>query len=468
MQINFHVTAKIIAQAEELEKAQVPLPKTLKTAINNVHINKLRENVDALQKLSYHIDGLRQLSCMKCAGRGQLTLNTNTLEVYCGNCLTQGGDVSGVYDVSDPASACAVLEQCITGLLAYANFCDISLEMWQALASRGNSTPVDVFRLIYNLKSSLLPKKEVQDLPAYCYCPQCLRLLNMSSDTIRVIPCSKALHAICESCATLLVGQGAVVCPLDGFTFQMPVENLPWFNYQFWNVPDPSMPVEPAQPGPVKKEESKAPSKPGRVKHREYPGTDLPPYALRSGQYLMDRFPSVLPAIDQPEAQYTPNNRGWNVTIDKNQVEIMTFTSYDSVKLTGVGISNPVKPSITATLTFIKIYTGTTGKGAPAFTQTPNLALPGGNSIITHYNFTAPYSIAAFTKYTIKLKIAPPQGLREPMMVYRGNPFERPEFSAGSDGLVWEFEDTNEMEAGEDAVGQNNLTGPILRFFYTH
>jgi len=246
---------------------------------------------------------------------------------------------------------------------------------------------------------------------------------------------------------------------------------MPWFNYQtYYAQYVPSTGVESAQSGlgSMKKEESKAPSKPGRVKHREYPGTDLPPYALRSGQYLMDRFPSVLPAIDQPEAQYTPNNRGWTVAINKNQVEIMTFTSYDSVKLNGVGISNPVKPNITATLAFIKIYTRTTGKGTPAFTQTPNLTLPGGNSIITHYNFTAPYSVAAFTKYTIKLKIAPPQGLREPMMVYRGNPFERPELSAGSDKTMWEFEDTKEMEAGEEANGQNNLSGPILRFFYTH
>ena len=76
--------------------------------------------------------------------------------------------------------------------------------------------------------------------------------------------------------------------------------------------------------------------------------------------------------------------------------------------------------------------------------------------------------MAAITKYTIKLKITPPQGMRELLMVYRGNPFERPEFWAGTDNTVWEFEETKELEAGEEINGQNNFTGPILRFFYTH
>lgn len=463
--INYLVTAQVIVQAGELERAGVALPQTLLTTVRNVHNNKLRENVDALQKLSFYVESMQQLSCMKCASRGQLTLNPNTLEVYCSECPTPGGDKTGCYNVSDPANARSALEECLRGVLFYANFCDITLDTWQALASRGNATPKDVHKLICSVRNSLLPKKEVQDLPAYCYCPQCLRLLDMTSDTIRLIPCNKALHAICENCACMLVGQGAVMCPLDGFTFQIAVESLPWFNYQLYYQQNAApMRAEFRQPG----EENKAPPEPKKDKHKEFPGTDLPSYALRAGQYMLNRFPSVLPAIDQLESQYTPNNRGWNVAIDKNQVEAMTFTSYESVKLTGVGISNPVKAGITATLTFIKIYAGTTGKGSPVFTQTPNLALPGGNNVLTHYNFTAPFTVAALNKYTIKLKIAPPQGLREPMMVYRGNPFERPEVWVGSDEVVWEFEDMKEMEAGEEANGQNNFTGPILRFFYSH
>lgn len=286
------------------------------------------------------------------------------------------------------------------------------------------------------------------------------------------MPCSKALHAICENCASMLMGLSAVICPLDGFTFQMAVENLQWFNYQHYYAQQVATAViEPARvetSGGPRQEEQKASSGPHRNKHQEYPGTDLPVFALRAGQYLLDRFPSVLPAVDMPESRYTANSRGWNIVPDKNQVEAMIFTSFESVKLTGVGISNPVKPNITATLTFIKIYAGTIARGAPVFTQTPNLPLPGGNSILTHYNFTSPFTVAASAKYTIKLKIAPPQGSRELMMVYRGNPFERPEFWAGTDNTVWEFEDTKELEAGEEINGQNNFTGPILRFFYTH
>ena len=86
--VKFQLIGKINETAEELRRENVALPQTLEISVSHVFRNQLKENVDTLQKLSYHIDGLRQLSCMKCAGRGQLTLNTNTLEVYCGNCLT--------------------------------------------------------------------------------------------------------------------------------------------------------------------------------------------------------------------------------------------------------------------------------------------------------------------------------------------------------------------------------------------
>jgi hypothetical protein len=143
----------------------------------------------------------------------------------------------------------------------------------------------------------------------------------------------------------------------------------------------------------------------------------------------------------------------------------MIFTCSDNVKLTGLGISNPIKPGVTATLQFVKIYAGSNARGSPMFTQTPNLQLSGGNSLITYYNFPNPFSVNEGVKYTIKLKIAPPAGLRE-LILYRGNPFERPDFWAGSDFTMWGFEEGMNPEEEEILAGQNNLAGPILRFFY--
>jgi hypothetical protein len=206
---------------------------------------------------------------------------------------------------------------------------------------------------------------------------------------------------------------------------------------------------------------------PGREKHPEYPGTDLPLFTLYPGQYLLNRFPSVLPAIDMPESNYNSLNRGWIIKPEINQVEVMTFAVFENIKLTGVGIANPIKPDFTATLIFIKIYVGNTARGAPAFVETPNLPLSSGNHVLSHYDFATPFSVTSYARYTIKLKIAPPQGMLTPMMLYRGNPFEKSEIWVGSDNTVWEFGDTQDVEEGELITGKNILTGPILRFLYT-
>ena len=63
-------------------------------------IRKLQENVDLLQKLTGRLESFKQLSCMKCGGRGELVFDRRTLEVHCSQCVVER-DPSEVLDVSD-------------------------------------------------------------------------------------------------------------------------------------------------------------------------------------------------------------------------------------------------------------------------------------------------------------------------------------------------------------------------------
>lgn len=459
--IKFYLIEKVNKLEEELKRNNIPLPQTLSMQVRTVYNNSLRINVSVVQKLIEQVECLSQLTCKLCKRRQELTLYQQNLEVFCSTCLTQGGIDGKSFPVNDEASARSALEECIRNLLGNINFCDLDLDVLHRLAERGNQPPTVVLELTQILIGYMSAKKKTDELPREFFCVQCFQRLELVSAKIRVLPCSKALHAICEDCASRLGNQVGVTCPLDGFFFRVAVANLTQFC-----VRSPPRAVRPSSPPKVVSSIPLLTSEdPPTVRHPEYPGTELPPAEKREGCFVLDRFPSVLPAMGCPESMYSANNCGWGISTVKNQVEAMIFTCYDNVKLTGLGISNPIKPGVNATLQFVKIYAGSNARGSPMFTQTPNLQLSGGNSLITYYNFSNPFSVNGGAKYTIKLKIAPPAGLRE-LILYRGNPFERPDFWAGSDFTMWEFEEGMNPEEGEILAGQNNLAGPILRFFY--
>ena len=458
--IKFRLITKVMQLDEELKRNNIPLPVTVTMQVKNVYNNSLRINVSVVQKMVEQVECLYQLTCKICKRRQELTLYQQTFEVFCRTCMTQGGIDGKSFSVNDEASARSALEECIRNLLGSINFCDLDLDVLHRLAERGNQPPTAVLELTQVLIGYMSAKKKTDELPREFFCGQCFQRLELITAKIRVLPCSKALHAICENCASNLRDQVGVSCPLDGFYFRIAAMNLPQFC-----VPSLSHPVLSSKLEIVKQKPVNTPSEPAIDRHPQYPGTLLPPVEKVAGCFVLDRFPSVLPAMDCPESRYSENNCGWGVSTVKNQVEAMIFTCYDSVKLTGLGISNPIKPGVNATLQFVKIYAGSNARGAAMFTTTPNLQLSGGNSLITYYNFPSPFSVNGSVKYTIKLKIAPPAGPRE-LLLYRGNPFERPDFWSGSDFTMWEFEEGMNPEEGEILAGQNNLAGPILRFFY--
>ena len=456
--VKFQLIGKINETAERLRRENVALPQTLEMSVRNVYTNTLRDNVNVVQKLKELVESRNQLTCRGCHGRQNLTLYQQSLEVLCSTCMTPGGMDGKSYPVTDEASARRALDECIRNLMGQINFCDLNLDVLHRWTQRGNQPPTAVLDLARVLIGYREEKKGTDQLPRSFCCVQCLQQLELVSARIRVLPCKKALHAICEGCADALRNQGGFVCPLDGFNYKVAIDSLPLFFVQ--------KPTSPIKPGNAQYKPQPIPPRPN--KDPEYPGSDLPPFELIQGRFVLDRFPSVLPASGTPESQLTRDNRGWGINANANQVEAMTFLCSEKVKLIGLGIANPFKPDVTATLQFIKIYAGTLARGNPTFAQTPNLQLSGGNSILTYYNFPTPCPVNPNVFYCLKLKIVPSAGGRE-IIMYRGNSFERPDIWAGSDYAVWDFDEVQnaQLEAGE-VTGQNNLTGPILRFIYTH
>jgi len=195
-------------------------------------------------------------------------------------------------------------------------------------------------------------------------------------------------------------------------------------------------------------------------------GIDLPvPQIDRNLRHLL-RFNSVLPV---PGPAVT-NNKGWFYNFSKNQVEAVTISTFDACRLVAVGMANPISPDHMAVVESVSLYNGKAATGNPVAVHQGNEQLQGGNQLLTYINLRSPFNIPAFSPVTLKIKlVAPPAN--PPIIgfdLYRGNPFNRPETWAGSDELVWEFEETSRMGEGEMANGQNNLSGPILVFIYQH
>jgi len=232
----------------------------------------------------------------------------------------------------------------------------------------------------------------------------------------------------------------------------------------------PSMPQSPYQPPSV---QPRPPATPPYVTPQvpssvssSIKGVSLPAPQLDPGLGHLIRFPSVLPA----QGEVGGNNKGWFVNFARNQVDAVTMTTFDNCFLVSIGIANPVERDKAVIVESIVLYNGRAGAGNPVAVHQAYDRLEGGNQVISYVNLRSPFQLPAMAPMTLKIRlIAPPanppiQGCE----IYRGNPFNRPDMWEGSDGLLWEFEETTKVADGEMANGQNNLSGPILALIYRH
>jgi len=174
----------------------------------------------------------------------------------------------------------------------------------------------------------------------------------------------------------------------------------------------------------------------------------------------------VLPA----QGEVGGNNKGWFVNFARNQVDAVTMTTFDNCLLVSIGIANPVERDKAVIVESIVLYNGRAGAGNPVAVHQAYDRLEGGNQVITYVNLRSPFQLPAMAPMTLKIRLVAPAA-NPPIQgceIYRGNPFNRPDMWEGSDGLLWEFEETTKVADGEMANGQNNLSGPILALIYRH
>jgi hypothetical protein len=189
---------------------------------------------------------------------------------------------------------------------------------------------------------------------------------------------------------------------------------------------------------------------------------------VTDGYYCyLDHFKSVLPEFGTPSfLLQATNNRGWYLNPNKNQVEVLTFSLFDSILLTGLTLSTPIAPGVVVIVDCLTIHLGS-GKGQAVFSNPGGQELSGGNQICEDLFFQSPFQVRACTQYTLKIKLRVVRGpVNEQMMLYRGCPYDRPEVWEGSDGLIWNLEETTELNDGEYSSGQGDLSGPVLRLYY--
>ena len=234
--------------------------------------------------------------------------------------------------------------------------------------------------------------------------------------------------------------------------------------------PMPQPPQKPVQPPVVKPPVMQPPPytppgpSPSMPAIAKVAGTALPPANFQPPEFVLERFPTVLPPLDVPASQRTQNQRGWSQTYGRNQVEAVIFTSSEPVKLFGISVAAPVERNQTSIVEFVNLYRGRDTKQQPAYSHRGRERIEGGNQMMADIRFSQPFPIAPYTPYSLKMKLSgEPAASYE---TYRGNPFDRPEFWFGLDGSLWEFEECTLVDPTEYLNGQNNLSGPMLRFLY--
>jgi len=191
-------------------------------------------------------------------------------------------------------------------------------------------------------------------------------------------------------------------------------------------------------------------------------GMPLPSRQLGPGLQLLARFPTVL-SVPGPSVT---NNHGWVVKFSKNQVEAVTLVVFEACRLVGVGIANPINPGQIAIVESISLYNGNTATGNPIAVHQGREQLQGCYELLTYLYFSRPFALPATTPVTLKVKLVPSNPSVTSIDLYRGNPYERPDLCLGTDGLLWDFEETVKVGVGETIKGNHSKSGPILAFVY--
>ena len=406
------------------------LPKTLTSKLEG----RFNCDLSGLIKLLHQVEGVQALTCSYCGQVANQLLDLQSMRAFCASCVTEDPPECFVFIANQPLFDIAErMLQALPSLLKMHDFYAVSLVLLQALKRQIRSSP----KVLQEECLKLEKLRGRYDLLEEFVCPACLERRDQQQTPFMIkLPCSQALHVICEICAQRMP-ENTVVCPLDGRRYSISVSQLDKLS-----LPRP------------------------RKLLKSPPSTTVPPPPTQGLECLV-RFEAVLPEFGtQPSHQYG-NNKGWFVSFLRNQVEVFTFVAASPVQLQGLTLTTPLVQAEVVLVNYITIHQGPNVQYPIVFTHSCGEQLVGGNTVCMDIFFQTPFYVAACTEYTLKVKLGPnPYAPQNSTVLYRGSPYKRPEIWLGSDGILWDFKESVDVEPSEFNSGQGNLSGPVLRFYY--
>lgn len=409
-------------------------PSLISVGIGSELEKRFSKRLTEVIQLLHRLEGSLALVCEGCGGLADYALHPANMAAFCRNCVTSSEELISL----EGLLLSEVTEQLmcfVPALLVHYNFCEVPEKLLQALQRTTELFPREVQEECRKLSRVQSHRADFQSLPEQFSCPSCFLTFKKQSGRLRVLPCRQGLHVLCEKCAEL---QGPIIyCPLDNLAYSISRDQLAML-----------------QPEP----------QPSRL-----PGLPCTPLPEPCPDYCyVNRFESVLPVWGSSLESLQGNNRAWSLNYTRKQVEVFSFTVHAAVYLKGLTLATPLVPEAVVIIESIAIYQGKRGRGSPLFSMSGSRTLEGGNFVCTDVFFPNLFRVAPCSQYTLKIKLRPPPGSKQTMdHIYRGSPYQRPDVWIGSDGVVWDFEAVDEVELEEYVSGQGNLSGPVLRFYYT-
>lgn len=199
-----------------------------------------------------------------------------------------------------------------------------------------------------------------------------------------------------------------------------------------------------------------------------YPtGIPLPSLPLQPGLFLLDYMQRVLPAQGEAISRF---NRGWTYSFAAiQQVEVLTMVVAEDCDVVSIGFANPVEADQMAFVESVSLYKGRNAADSLVEVHQGYEQLAGGRQVLSYIHLRTPFRLPAHLPMTIKVKLGiPASSPITSLLLYRGNPFDRPDIWRGSDGLCWEFKETEGIRQDETRRSLSSVSGPILRFIYKY
>jgi len=443
-EIKIKVIQEVERRSKDLPEAMAPV---IRQAIDKRFKNKIGENIQLLEKIKDLEKSEQVLLCTACQNVADNFIEIATFEAYCSHCETYNPDNTNSVQIGRRSNEeiAQLLASKVPALLKKVNFCHLSLDHLIRIEKRASLTPKEAQQLGKDLLALEGPKPDFSALPDTFLCSGCKTPQYKSTCNMFILPCTK-LHALCEAC----VGQAgtmSMTCPLDLMTYKRKPEELLRLAAS------------------VSPQRATLSASSQMARSRTSLGIALPEPRVDPGLQYVVRFPRVLPV---PGFTFT-NNKGWLCDFTRNQVEAVTITALISYRLMTVGIANPINPGDVAVVESLSLYEGKAATGNPIAVHQGYELLQGGDQVLTYVTLSSPFNIPA-SPVTLKIKLVPLPS-NPPITdfeLYRGNPYTRPEVWVGTDGLIWNFEETTVVDSNETMNRQKNLSGPILALIYKH